>query len=152
MGYSHSYTFSQRPCDIPGAEEKFTEAVRLFRRGLELMNGTTTYCAWGMEVQMNLCGPEGKDAPIITDTCICFNGEYVIAHDWSHEPLYIDLYQKYPSQGVKTNRKPYDAAVCLALLCFKRAFGDDFSFDSDGNVAAGECGWSHAHVIMSMLN
>ena len=30
----------------------------------------------------------------------------------------------------KTARKPYDVAVCLALLCFKKNFGNDFSYSN----------------------
>lgn len=150
MGYSHQYIFYRRPLEIPDGADRFSRAVRLFRTGIKQMT-ETTYVEWGMEVPLRLCGPDGTGQPILTDDRIAFNGESLIIHDWSHEPLDIQYDQEHCRAFIKTNAKPYDAAVCLALLCFKEAFGDDFGIVSDGEMSKGECGWAHALVVFSQI-
>ena len=144
MGYTHYWSFKNQvaPQDIDYGCKKFKKAVALFKKCLAECNGKTHYPNWGdnrfeKEVPMVLAGGNGHGEPIITDTDVIFNGEW--ENDNSHETFAISI-DMGGSNFCKTDRKPYDTAVCLALLCFKRAFEDDFNFFSDG--VRGEWDWA----------
>lgn len=147
MGYTHYWNFKNRvaPKDIEGGQEKFKNAVALFKECLAECNEKTRYPNWGdnrfeKEVPMVLAGGNGYGYPIITDTEVIFNGEH--KNDNSHESFLICV-DRGGWDFCKTARKPYDTAVCLALLCFKKAFGEDFSYTSDG----GETEWEWAKSV-----
>ena len=149
MGYTHYWNFKGKvaPKDIKDGDKKFKKAVDLSKKCLETCNGKTRYPNWGddrytKEEPMVLAGGNGLGKPTITDTLICFNGER--KNDNWHETCYIDLNE--PGWTFcKTARKPYDTAVCLALLSFKDAFGDDFEYSSDG----GDEEWEYAKEIFA---
>lgn len=169
MGYTNYWKFKKLPKEIEGGYEKFAEAVSMFKDGLALLNGKceVTRCIYDREtwkvketlkerVPMKLCGGNGFGEPIINDKQIIFNGDGENGLD--HETFYVTM--DYDADDCrfsfcKTERKPYDTAVCLALLCLKYAFGDDFEFSSDGenegNVDTWECGWKEAHKIFLLV-
>lgn len=152
MGYSHYWKFKNNlaPIDLKNGESKFKNAVEIFKSCLNELNGKTRYPNWGdnafeQEVPMVLAGGDGTGSPIIKDNLVCFNGER--KDDNCHETFYISL-DDGEWNFCKTARKPYDTAVCLALLSFKAAFGDDFGFTSDG----GEKEWAYAKSIFEKVN
>lgn len=151
MGYTHYWNFKNKvaPKDIEGGEEKFKDAVALFKECLAECGGKTKYPNWGeeryqKEVPMVLCGGGGTGEPIITDTEVIFNGTRV--DDMCHETFAICL-DREGWDFCKTARKPYDTAVCLALLCFKYCFGGDFDYTSDG----GETEWEYPKSIFRKI-
>ena len=101
-----------------------------------------------VKIPFVLKGGNGEGEPKFTDELVCFNGDASI--DCDHETCYFALdNDRYAFDFCKTARKPYDVAVCLALLCFKKNFGNDFSYSSDGNKD--DEGWKMAHNIFNEI-
>lgn len=137
MGYTHYFHFSQeKAADIENGDKKFKKAINLFKKGMALLP------------DIKLGNGLGKGEPIITDERLCFNGK----GEDGYESLNILLNE--PMDGLdkfcKTKRQPYDVAVCLALLCFERAFGGAFYVSSDGKRTEDE-GWKRAISIMDKI-
>ena len=132
MGYTHYWKLKSDNADL------FADVVSLFKECLFWMPKTTSVEKWSEEkgawvktrVSTALHGWNGKGEPVITDSEICFNGDAKKNAD--HETFRIRL-GDMEGNFCKTARKPYDTAVCLALLSFKEVFGDDFSYHSDGH-------------------
>lgn len=146
MSYTHYWKFKGNcaPQDIENGCKKFKDAVALFKDCLAECNGKTRYPNWGdnrfeKEVPMVLAGGNGLGEPIITDTDVIFNGEK--KGNNCHETFAISI-DMDGWDFCKTARKPYDTAVCLALLSFKKAFGEDFTYSSDGDEPEWE--WAKA--------
>lgn len=136
MGYTHYFDFTRaKVADIEDGDKKFKKAVALFKKGLAMLP------------DLKLGDGLGKGEPIITNERLCFNGK----GDEGYETFNIVLNEPMKSldKFCKTARQPYDVAVCLALLCFSRAFGSSFSYRSDGKKD--DDGWKQAHAIMSNL-
>lgn len=163
MGYTHYWRFKKLPKNIDNSETKFAMAVNLFRVGLEKLGGKcrTTRYIWDKDfknyetveetVPMKLCGGNGFGEPKIDNTHIIFNGDG--SKDLDHETFYVTMdYNEEDAKFsfCKTARKPYDTAVCLALLCLKEYFGDDITVSSDGNMES-EAGWKEAHEIFDQI-
>ena len=149
MGYTHYWGFRNNPKDIKNGAEKFKTAVSLFKKGLKHLPKRTTYD--GEEIPLKLFGGMGNGKPIIRDTEICFNGDAKKHLDYETCIIKLDNPTDYSYDFCKTARMPYDVAVCLALLCFKKAFGEDFAYSSDGNIESGEGGWAKAKEIIKEL-
>lgn len=119
MGYTHYFDFNRKPADIENGDKKFKEAVELFKEKLAKLP------------PVRLRGGSGKGEPVMTDKVLCFNGDASKGEDY--ETMYISYEDEDAGYNFcKTARQPYDAAVCLALLCFNKVFGDDFTYSSDG--------------------
>ena len=126
MGYTHYWTLKCSSSEEN--KKKFKKAVTLLKKCLK-------------EVQVPLAGGNGTGKPVFKDNYICFNG---VGED-SYETCYIGFDDGF--NFCKTVRKPYDVVVCLALLCFKIAFGDDFEYSSDGNEE--DDGWKQAIKVFN---
>ena len=137
MGYTHYWEFRKPINEIENGDEKYRKAVAMFKEGLKKMP------------EVELGNGVGKDEPIITDTKLVFNGRADKGEDYETFSICADNEDRYDFNFCKTARQPYDPAVCLALLCFKEAFGDDFNYSSDGYM--GEEGWPKALEIMEGL-
>ena len=155
MGYTHYWNFRKNPKDCKDGSKKFAKAVELLNKCLakvpaelevetydEKNNTTKT-----VKVPFVLKGGNGEGEPKFTDELVCFNGD--ASMDYDHETCYIALNDDNEFDYCKTARKPYDVAVCLALLCFNRAFGKDFSYSSDGDID--DEGWKMAHNIFNEI-
>ena len=137
MGYTHYWNFKRVVKDIDNSAEKFAAAVDLFKEKMKKLPKT-----------IRLANGIGEGKPVITPTEIIFNGSAENGEDY--ETFYIGLtYDERKSNFnfCKTARQPYDTAVCLALLCFKEAYGDDFTYSSDGDIK--DEGWALAHQIFN---
>ena len=155
MGYTHYWNFRKNPKDCKDGSKKFAKAVELLNKCLakvpaelevetyDWKNHTTKT----VKVPFVLKGGNGEGEPKFTDELVCFNGD--ASMDYDHETCYIDLNDDNEFDYCKTARKPYDVAVCLALLCFNRAFGKDFSYSSDGDID--DEGWKMAHNIFNEI-
>jgi len=148
MGYTHYYRFNKNPKEIKNGAEKFANAVNAAKICIGRLpkriyytndNGKrTSYRLYPM------CGGNGYGLPIFKPDRIIFNGDRIKGQDY--ETFHIDLNEDF-STFCKTARRPYDVAVCIALLCFKHYFGDDFYLSSDGDIEGGEEGWKRAKKI-----
>jgi len=95
------------------------------------------------EYKLELAGGNGIGNPEITPEQIWFNGTE--SNGMDHETFSLNLFDmsyynsvdQMGKDGVfnfcKTARKPYDFAVCIALMVIKHHLGADFSISSDGN-------------------
>lgn len=155
MGYTHYWKFKGNPIELENGKKKFKKAVRLVKAcfarlpenvEVEVTKWNSDYTAIiGSEkksVPLVLAGWNGEGKPEITDTLIRFNGNP------DYETCVVALNDTdYGFNFCKTGRQPYDVAVCIVLMCFKEAFGDDFSYSSDGDIEGGEEGWALAKEI-----
>ena len=149
MGYTHYWNFRKEIKEIENGDEKFKAAIALFKEGLKQLP------------DLKLGDGIGKGEPIINDECLCFNGSAELDEDYETFHIGLNMEIMDLDNFCKTARQPYDVAVCLALLCFKKVFGDDFEYRSDGycpidrQVLSGEHeleeGWQKAVDIMKML-
>ena len=145
MGYTHYWKFRQNPKNIKDGNKKFAKAVELLKKCIAKVE---------LELEDNDCkipfvlkGGNGKGEPIFTNGLVCFNGDASLGYD--HETFYLALNNdNYEFDFCKTARKPYDVAVCLTLLCFKKTFGEDFSYSSDSKDADG---WKMANNIFDNI-
>lgn len=145
MGYTHYWKFKQNPKNIKDGNKKFAKAVELLKKCLTKVPTELELEDDNCKVPFVLKGGNGKGEPIFTNEVVCFNGDASMNYD--HETCYLALdNEDYGFDFCKTARKPYDVAVCLTLLCFKKTFGDDFSYSSDNSQDAG---WKMAHNIFN---
>ena len=158
MGYTHHYRFSKDPQTIEKGAEKFANAVNAAKICIGRLPKRIYYTHSGYNKETGafdiktrksyrlypMRGGNGYGEPIYNPDFICFNGDE--EHGQGYESFYIDLKNNF-STYCKTARQPYDVAVCIALLCFKHYFGDDFLLSSDGDIEKGEEGWKRAKKI-----
>ena len=131
MAYTHYWEFKRKPKNVKDGDNKFKKSVELLKKCLK-------------DVSVKLASGNGTGEPVFTDTKVCFNG----VDDDSYEGCYLALDNAdYKYDFCKTARKPYDVVVCLTLLCFKKFFGEDFKYSSDGNM--NDEGWSLAIEIFA---
>ena len=150
MGYTNYWKFKKNPIDIENGAEKFKRAVENIKEYFTNMPVKVLINSYDGEVKeksLELFGGNGYGKPVFGDKVICFNGD--ARKGLEHESFYIALdYSQdggmYSFDFCKTAQKPYDFAVCFALLCIKAEFRDDFEFSSDGEIKKGECGWMFA--------
>ena len=149
MGYTHYWNFTMNPKDIKDGEKKFKKAVELLKKCIAKVPAELDVPYYGKH-PFKLAGGDGTGEPIFNDDKVCFNG-FEGDEDLSHETCYFALDNPdFDFDFCKTAEKPYDVAVCLALLCFKKAFGDDFKWSSDRNGS--EFGWRLAHSIADNID
>ena len=120
MGYTHYWEFKDNiaPKDFKDGENKFARAAELIRKAYNKVT------EMGIEIVDGM-GEGGE--PTISDSEVYFNGK----GDESCETFGIQA-NDGEWNCCKTARRPYDLLVCVSLLAFKEAFGDDFSYKSDG--------------------
>ena len=156
MGYTHYWKFKKNPKDCKNGSTKFAKSVELLKKCLAKVpaeiEGETydweNFTKKPVKIPFVLKGGNGEGEPKFTDELVCFNGDASI--DCDHETCYFALdNDRYAFDFCKTARKPYDVAVCLALLCFKKNFGNDFSYSSDGNKD--DEGWKMARNIFNEI-
>ena len=147
MGYTHYWTFKKKVSDIENGAEKFKNAVALFKQGIEKLRESGKQDLDGnvLDYTKLLGNGIGEGEPIIEDDKLIFNGK----QPDDYETFAITLDSK-DFDFCKTARCPYDVFVCLALLCFENAFGDDIEVHSDGLRHADE-GWVDACKIFNEL-
>lgn len=170
MGYTQHWSFTRNPKDIENGAAKFKNAVELLKAAIAKLPKTITTesTLWSEfekkwftkteEVELKLRGGLGEGDPVFNDNEVWFNGDAETGNDGETCHIALDYPEKnlmgkydWEYSFCKTERKPYDVAVCLTLLCFKESFGDDFKFRSEGNIKMGEEGWKLAKEIMEQL-
>lgn len=158
MGYTHNYRFIKNPKTIENGAEKFAKAVNAAKICIGRLPKRIYYtkklydeATQSFDIKKKsscrlypMRGGNGYGEPVFNPDLICFNGDE--KHQQGYETFYINFKNDF-SKFCKTARQPYDVAVCIALLCFKHYFGDDFYLRSDGDMAKGEEGWKRAKKI-----
>ena len=121
MGYTHYWNFKNdtAPKDIEGGADKFFKASAIIAKCVGKVR----------DMGIEICGGNGEGLPKVSDSLVLFNGSRKKGEQ--HESFRIDT-EDGAYNFCKTARKPYDILVCLSLLAFKWAFGEDFSYKSDG--------------------
>ena len=157
MGYTHYWTFSKQ-ADIADYSTKMATASAKIKEAYEIVKGDFIHydlidnCyEWGLEwddLELKLASDTCYDKPKFTDEQIIFNG---VTPKMGCESFIIETKHHKTWDFCKTYGRPYDIMVCAALLILKNVFGDDFSFESDGNIEQGECGWKLAKEIANMV-
>ena len=158
MGYTHYYHFNKTPRLIENGAEKFANAVNAAKICIDRLPKRIYYTktfyneatrAFDIKKKSSyrlypMCGGNGYGEPVFKPDYICFNGDE--EHEQGYETFDIGFSIDF-CPYCKTARQPYDVAVCIALLCFKYYFGDDFFLRSDGDIKKGEEGWKRAKKI-----
>ena len=127
MGHTHYW---RRPPQLPAPA--FGRAVADCRRVLP-------------ETHIPLAGADGTGKPLFKSDAIVFNGVGANAH----ETFAVRLEEAERGDGrpafsfCKTEHKPYDLAVQVALIVFKHRLGQQFHVSSDGE----ESEWETARRI-----
>ena len=127
MGYTHYW---QRSPQLP--HDAFGRAVADCQRALP-------------PTHVPLAGANGNGQPRFKSDAIVFNGVGIDAH----ETFAIRLSEPERSDGrpaflfCKTEHKPYDLAVQVALIVFKHHLGEAFHVSSDG----AEADWDTAREL-----
>ena len=160
MGYTHYWRIKKTLGKVSNGKELFKMAVEATVDCIKNVPDELPTLDWsynekldkwesreGNPVPFKLCGWDGTGEPVFTGTKVSFNGDASTGND--HESCIIELDGKESFNFCKTARKPYDVAVCIALICFHHYFGDCFTYSSDGNIEEGEEGWKLAKEITS---
>lgn len=157
MGYTHYWI---RPREIPAGV--WAEIGRDVQRVLEaLPEQVPGGCTYG-GAPLRICGGGGRGKPEITAEEIYFNGDAGagLAHEtfWLPRVAYGEPAVARLGDGIavighwhfcKTARKPYDLAVCAALLVAKVHVGLQFAVNSDGDED--EESWPHARDLVARV-
>jgi len=129
MGYTHYWSFDPN-------KVKSTEDLRKrFKRASMQIKKFANWVNDNKSEVYKIRGGLGKGKPIFNETEIWFNGDasQQLEHEtfnmhWSRPTLHGGF-----KDFCKTARKPYDLAVCFALLTFAEIFPDAFEYSSDGD-------------------
>ena len=141
MGYTHYWKFKKHPKYVNDGCKKFKSAVELLKSCLEKVPKE-------LDIERYDYKTNSFVEPTFDSRNIIFNGDASSGYD--HESFYVTLDDDdddFEFNFCKTARKPYDVAVCLALLCLKKEFDDDFSYSSDGTID--NYGWKLAIKIFN---
>lgn len=118
MGYTHHYHFTNKPSEIKDGPAKFTQAANLIKK------------AFAKIPEIKLGDAFGNGEPIITNKIVSFNGKGIGENGESlaAESFAVSMDDNTTPQFCKTNKLPYNLAVCIALICFNEAFEGCFTF------------------------
>lgn len=129
MGYTHHWSRSR-----PAAKQEWAEYLGDIARIVE-------YCTGEGIPLADAFGEEGS-FPLCTADRVAFNG----AGDEAHETFLMHRGMA-PDGGCKTAYKPYDIAVCLALIMAKKRFGPGIEVSSDGSAVE----WKEAFEVAAQV-
>lgn len=113
MGYTHYFNF-KKTANVD--KERWNKAVEIGKACME---------ASGVKIG----GGDGRGFPKIDEDVVCLNG---YGEQDSYETFYLEREGRHTHGFCKTARKPYDIVVCCFLLAFKKVFGKEFIYTSDG--------------------
>lgn len=146
MGYTHYFRRRELEHDA-GRFAAFVEDVKKALANLPKFSLSSGACY--AENKLLLAGGDGIGKPEITNEVVCFNGRK--AGDMWHESFVIEQKvefeagsygdhqrEQFKKEGdvfsfCKTARKPYDLAVQICLILYKKHFGELVAISSDGD-------------------
>jgi hypothetical protein len=151
MGYTHYWGWSTHPAEIKDFENKFKRASLMAKQAVVRAKDVLIKRGENpKKLELHCCN--GKDEPIFNAQEVAFNGstKYGCEAMWINNNTNKDDYHFYDYQFcwipqfdkgswfTKTDRLPYGYAVAVTLRCFKKVFGKDFKYWSDGRMTPGE--------------
>jgi len=105
------------------------------------------------ETGVDLAGCDGTGRPTVNDNDVCFNGRYPQHCETFSMPRVFDGRARPRTLPgftfSKTHRLPYDLAVKVSLLVFKRHFSDEVEIGSDDQDLL--AGWSAAIELTHLV-
>ena len=129
MGYTHYWDLKKPTADTrEQVKTAFAEVAILFDK---LPQSSTSAGGYYVDEKLRLFGGNGAGKLLINDEALIFNGDAKQSLD--HETFYFDITNLSEFNFCKTARKPYDFAVCVALLAMANHI-DGFTFSSDGDL------------------
>ena len=129
MGYTHYWDLKKPTADTrEQVKTAFAEVAILFDK---LPQSSTSAGGYYVDEKLRLFGGNGTGKLLINDEALIFNGDAKQSLD--HETFYFDITNLSEFNFCKTARKPYDFAVCVALLAMANHI-DGFTFSSDGDL------------------
>lgn len=129
MGYTHYWNLKKTTAQTRGqVKTAFAEVVILFDK---LPQHSTTAGGYYADEKLRLCGGDGTGKLFVNDEALIFNGDAKQSLD--HETFYFDITNITEFNFCKTARKPYDFAVCVALLAMANHI-EGFEFSTDGQL------------------
>lgn len=101
---------------------------------------------------LTLKGMGGVGEPLVEEMRIMFNGDRSIQVEGTklglmHEDFVLTQFPDIAFNCTKTERKPYDLAVCTMLLIVKSIALDAYSISSDGERYE----WEQAHQLARVV-
>jgi hypothetical protein len=125
MGYTHYWKIKPEMINTEAVRRKFRSASSTIKRFARFVEAQELF---------KIRGGIGQGRPIINESEIWLNGDGNEGFD--HETLSIQWHDftDGKSDFCKTARKPYDLIVCFALITFREAFKNEFTFFSDGGL------------------
>lgn len=129
MGYTHYWNL-KKPTKKTKEQVKtaFDEIAILFDK---LPQNSTSAGGYYVDEPLRLHGGDGTGKMHINSEALIFNGDAKQSLD--HETFYFDITNLSDFEFCKTARKPYDFAVCVALLAMANHI-EGFTFSSDGEL------------------
>lgn len=129
MGYTHYWDLKKTTAQTrEQVKTALAEVAVLFDKLPQNSNAAGGYY---VEEKLRLFGGQGTGKVYLTDEALIFNGDAKQSLD--HETFYFDISNMSDFNFCKTARKPYDFAVCVALLAMANHI-EGFEFSSDGDL------------------
>lgn len=92
--------------------------------------GPKADCMSERETTLRICGPRGTGKPILNGEGVCFNGDGT--EDLDFEGFVIE--RTGCRTTCKTEKRPYDLAVCVVMLSLAHHFPGKAEIGSDGDL------------------
>lgn len=129
MGYTHYWNLEPTEKTKEQVKTALTEIANLFDK---LPKHSTSAGGYYVDEPLRLKGGMGNGKMHINDELLIFNGD--AKQSLNHDAFYFDLTNLTEFTYCKTARKPYDFAVCVALLAMANHI-EGFTFNTDGTLA-----------------
>jgi hypothetical protein len=130
MGYTHYWDLKKTTENTrEQVKTALTEVANLFDK---LPKHSNSAGGFYEDEPLRLRGGVGDGKMHIDHECVIFNGD--AKQSLNHETFYFDITNLTEFNFCKTARKPYDFAVCVALLAMANHI-EHFEFSSDGTLA-----------------
>jgi len=146
MGYAHSFKQFKEP-----TLEQWNELTTAFKKVVENLPAASEtagcyYPGWPINLQYEYDDP----SPLQIDgEEIRFNGAWDYGHETFSVPR-VPLDDDCSSMYCKTNRKPYDFAVCAALILVEKFAPDCYEVSSDGHTGDWMPALKHLQVLLEL--
>jgi hypothetical protein len=146
MGYTHTFAYKKEP-----SPEQWAQLTTAFKKVVENLPPASEtaggyYPGWPIDLQVEY---DEAEPIIVDDELIKFNGAWDYGHEtfWMPRALPDD---ERPYLFCKTNRKPYDFAVCAVLILTEKYAPGCYEIGSDGDADDWMPALTHLQRILEM--
>lgn len=151
MGYTHYYTLKK------ANQKKFALSIEVFQSLVEILE--TKFPNLKAELNYSISKVDNSREYEERDGFYADKNKFFFDDKNDEGETFFIENKSGVYNFTKTCRGKYDVYVCLALLSFKKCFGDDFTFRSDGEIlprsvqdtySDGSCdeGWADAYEVL----